>query len=136
MASANGTHGMNWIRKDLRMAVYLRDGMACMWCGSGIEDGAQLTLDHVQPHSQGGANTPANLVCACHKCNSVRADRPAEEFAAATASYLNHGVDAGAILSGISEHTALPIAPYRAEAKAIIARRPSWQAALAAASRR
>ena len=23
--------GMNWCRKDLRLAIYLRDGMACMW---------------------------------------------------------------------------------------------------------
>lgn len=134
MASANGTTGMNWVRKDLRLAIYLRDGMACTYCASTLEDGAKLTLDHVTPHSQGGANTAGNLVCACHKCNSSRSDRPAEAFAAAVAGYVNHGVTAADILGTIAERTAADIRPFRAEAKAIMARRADWQQALIAAS--
>ena len=26
--------GMNFVRKDLRLAIYLRDGMACVWCAA------------------------------------------------------------------------------------------------------
>lgn len=127
--------GMNWIRKDLRLAVYLRDGMACMWCGSTLEDGAQLTLDHVTPHTNGGTNEVSNLVTCCHKCNSVRADRPAAEFAAVTAAYLNHGITAAQIMDAITEHTAKAIKAYRDEAKQILSRRPSWQDALSSAGK-
>ena len=127
---ANGNQGSKWCRRDLRMAVYLRDAMACMWCGSHLADGAQLTLDHLVPRSKGGTHDPDNLVTCCFKCNAVRADRPAEQFAWAAAAYLNHGVTADEILDAIAEHTAKPIKPFRDEAKAILARQPSWQAAL------
>jgi hypothetical protein len=126
--------GMNWIRKDLRLAVYLRDGMACMWCGATLEEGVQLTLDHVIPHSHGGDNAVSNLVCSCQKCNSSRGNRAAVAFAKATAGYVNHGVTAKAILSAITHHVALDIKPFRTEAKTILSRRPSWQAALETAS--
>ena len=122
--------GMNFVRKDLRLALYLRDGMACVWCGATLEDGAKLTLDHVVPHAHGGSDKPDNLVTACHTCNSVRADRPAAEFARAAAEYLNHGISAGAILAYLEGQLQIPVAPYRLQAKAIIARRPTWTAAL------
>jgi hypothetical protein len=134
-ARAKGNYqGMNWIRKDARLAIYLRDGMACMWCGASLEDGAQLSLDHVTPHSKGGKNTASNLVCSCSRCNSSRGNRPAGEFAEAVAGYINHGVTAEKIIYEIKAHTATNIKPYREEAKAIIARRPDWQSALTAAS--
>jgi len=44
-APAKRTQGMNWIRKEKRLAIYLRDGLACGYCGQSIEDGAKLTLD-------------------------------------------------------------------------------------------
>lgn len=132
----NGGQGMNWCRKDLRLGVYLRDGMACLWCGSGLEDGVMLTLDHLTPRSEGGGNGATNLVTACRKCNSSRADRPVDEFAAAAAGYLNHGVTGAEIADAVREHAARPIRPYRDEAKAILARRPSWQDALSAAQGR
>lgn len=124
--------GMNWIRQDKRLAIYLRDGLACVWCGQAIEDGIQLTLDHVQPHVEGGSNGEDNLVTACHSCNSRRADRSVESFAAAVAGYVNHGVTAEDILSDIAHRTAEDLAPYRTEAKALIARRGSAARALAA----
>jgi len=127
--------GMNWIRKDKRLAIYLRDGMACMYCGSGIEDGVQLTLDHVTPHSQGGTNSETNLVTCCHKCNSVRSDRDVSEFAHDTAQYLGHDITGQVILESVVRHLAKSIRPYRIEAKAILSRRPTWQAALMTASK-
>jgi hypothetical protein len=126
--------GFNWCRKDLRLAIYLRDGMACMWCGATLEDGAQLSLDHVNPHSNGGGNGADNLICACSKCNKSRGKRSAQAFAKATANYVNHGVTATQILAAIKTHIAQPIKKYRDEAKSILGRRPSWQSALEEAS--
>lgn len=68
----NGSHGMNWIRKERRLAIYLRDGMACCWCGLTIEDGIRLTLDHAIPRSRGGSNESTNLFTACIGCNGQR----------------------------------------------------------------
>lgn len=127
--------GMNWIRQDARLAIYLRDGLACVWCGQGIEDGVKFTLDHVVCRAEGGSNKPANLVTACHACNSRRADRRVEEFAAAVAGYVNHGVTAADILNDITTRTAQDIRPFRAEAKVMIERRGSAARALAALGR-
>jgi hypothetical protein len=115
--------GMNWIRQDKRLAIYLRDGMACVWCGATVEKGARLSLDHVIPHVNGGSNHESNLVTSCCTCNSSRGDRTVEEFAAAVAAYVNHGVTATEIMLRISVLVIRPLAPYRAEAKEIKARR-------------
>jgi CRISPR/Cas system Type II protein with McrA/HNH and RuvC-like nuclease domain len=123
--------GMNWLRQDKRLAIYLRDGMACMYCGSTIEDGAQLSLDHVKPHSKGGSNSERNLVCCCSKCNSVRGNRPVEDFAADVAGYLAV-VTAEDIMASIRSHTRKSLKTYRVEAKELIARRGSAAKALAA----
>jgi len=80
---------MNWIRREKRLAIYLRDGLACCWCGDGVEDGVTLTLDHLKPHSKGGSNEPKNLVTCCHKCNSSRSSRSVQAFALAVAGYSN-----------------------------------------------
>ena len=117
--------GMNWIRQDKRLAIYLRDGFACMYCGATLEDGATLSLDHIKPHSQSGSNSERNLVTCCTRCNSSRADRPVAEFAGAVAGYINHGITAEAILADIRSHTRMSLRPYRSEAKELIARRGS-----------
>lgn len=93
---------MNWIRKEKRLAIYLRDGLACVWCGEGVEDGATLTLDHLRPHSKGGENGATNLVTSCARCNSSRGNRTVRGFARAVASYLDHGVEAGDIVRHIT----------------------------------
>lgn len=113
--------GMNWIRQEKRLAIYLRDGMACAYCGATVEDGAQLSLDHIQPYSQGGSNSAENLVTACSKCNSSRGDRPVDVFIAAVAAYINHGTTAGEITEFIVATTKRPLNVQ--EAKDVIARR-------------
>lgn len=115
--------GMNWLRQDKRLAIYLRDGCACAWCGQAIENGAQLTLDHLTPHSKGGSNHESNLITACHRCNSSRGNRSIKAFAVAVASYLNHGIKPEAILQQI--RTCRYRKLDRAAAKALIARRGS-----------
>lgn len=73
--------GMNWIRKEKRLAIYIRDGLACCYCRSAVDEGTKLTLDHLKPHSRGGTNEPKNLVTSCLSCNSARQDKPVEKFA-------------------------------------------------------
>jgi len=119
---------MNFVRLDLRLALYLRDGLACCYCGSGIEDGAKLTLDHLTPHSLGGSNAPENLITCCHRCNSSRGTRPYPEFAEKVASYLNHGITAAQILEHIATTSARPV--DRTQAKALLTRRGGFTAAL------
>jgi len=113
--------GMNWCRPATRLAVYLRDGLACAYCGATVEDGATLTLDHVVPASKGGSNDPANLVTCCSRCNSSRGTRSVPQFAEAVAAYLNHGADAAEIVRHV-RRTVRRVLP-RAEARELIARR-------------
>jgi len=118
---ANGGQGMKWIRNEKRLAIYLRDGMACCWCGDSVEDGAKLTLDHCKPHSKGGSNGAENLVTACMRCNSSRGTRSLAAFAKAVAAYLNHGVTAESILRHVTRTRKRTL--RKDEAKALIARR-------------
>jgi len=122
--------GMNWIRQDKRLAIYLRDGLACVWCGATVEDGATLTLDHLVPHSGGGANHEANLVTACKRCNDSRGSRALRVFAAAVAAYLNRGVLPQRVLEHVRACARRPLTEFRDEAKRLIARRGSCFAVL------
>jgi 5-methylcytosine-specific restriction endonuclease McrA len=55
-----------------RRAVFARDKHRCQYCGSA----RHLTVDHVVPRSQGGADTWDNLVTSCAPCNRKKGDRP------------------------------------------------------------
>ncbi|MCY3933492.1 MAG: HNH endonuclease signature motif containing protein [Acidobacteria bacterium] len=116
---------MNWIRREKRLAIYMRDGLACVYCGSTVEDEARLTLDHVKPRSKGGWNHETNLVTACHQCNSRRQDRPLASFINAVSGYLS--AEPTQILRRVkhSQRRSINVA----EAKAILSRR-SWAEAL------
>lgn len=125
-ARSNGNwQGMNWIRQEKRLAIYLRDGCACGWCGSKVEDGAQLSLDHYVPHCKGGSNKETNLVTSCKRCNDSRGARSAKAFSTAVAQYVNHGVRADAILAHVRDCKTRSLKPFIAEAKRLIALRGS-----------
>lgn len=116
------TQGMNWIRQEKRLAIYLRDGMACAYCGATVEDESTvLTLDHLRPYSTGGSNAAKNLVTACRRCNSSRGTRSWREFAVAVADYMNHGMTSKSIVNFIGKtvRRTLPMD----EAKQLLARR-------------
>ncbi len=128
-SKSNGQgQGQKWIRNERRVALYIRDGLACVYCASTIEDGARLTLDHLVAHSHGGDNKSENLVTACLKCNSARGNRDWREFAAKVADYLNHGITAQDIISHIETTIQRPVDVQ--QAKEIIARRGGFTAAL------
>ena len=70
------------VRKDLRLAVYLRDSFRCVYCCADLHGAhpTDITLDHVVAESDGGSNEPSNLVTACRHCNSSRQDKPLARF--------------------------------------------------------
>ena len=120
--------GMNWCRPSTRLAIYLRDGLACVYCGATVEDGVKLTLDHLQAYSNGGSNLASNLVTACGRCNSSRGNRPVASFCRAVAAYLNHGADPRVILAHVRScaRRTLP----RDEARTLLSRRGTVAASL------
>ena len=81
-------------------------------------------------NSEGGSNEAENLITCCHRCNSVRGDRPWELFATDVAGYLNHGIPPAAIISHIYTTKEKPLGLYVKEAKALIARRGGFLQAL------
>lgn len=111
--------GSKWIRPTTRLAIYLRDGMACAYCGHAVEDGERLTLDHIRPCVRGGGNQAGNLVTCCAHCNSSRGSRALRTWCRAVAEYTKQ--DATEIERRVRRlaRRALP----RDEARALVGRR-------------
>jgi 5-methylcytosine-specific restriction endonuclease McrA len=61
-----------------RRTVLARDHYTCQYCGERPGK-ANLTLDHVQPRSQGGETRWENVVTACGPCNRRKGDRTPDE---------------------------------------------------------
>lgn len=120
--------GSKWLTRERRLAIYLRDGLACCYCGATVEDGAMLTLDHLVPHCQGGSNKSDNLITSCRRCNSSRGARSVSEFCEAVAGYLNHGVAAAMILEHVTTTVSRPVDIK--SAKMLIAQRGGFTQAL------
>ena len=59
-----------------RKAILSRDRYTCQYCGA---TGPHMTVDHLIPKHRGGEFTWENLVCACPRCNSRKADRTLAE---------------------------------------------------------
>jgi 5-methylcytosine-specific restriction endonuclease McrA len=56
------------IPRDVRLAVWRRDGGHCVECDSDFD----LQYDHVIPFSMGGATTAENLQLLCAGCNRAK----------------------------------------------------------------
>ena len=70
----------NFVPKEVRTRIYMRDNFTCVYCKTKIQDWRDLSLDHVTPRSQGGKNHSTNLVCSCRDCNRDKGDTPLEQF--------------------------------------------------------
>lgn len=99
------------IRKDLRLALYLRDRFTCCYCGTDLHSAEpfNVTLDHLLPRANGGGNEPTNLVTACRSCNCSRQDRVWADYAT------------GGAVDRINQRRTTDITAYRTLAKALIA---------------
>lgn len=74
MAGRKNGQGSKWIRPEKRLAIYLRDGFCCAYCGATQEGGAVLSLDHRIACELGGDNSEKNLITCCVSCNSAKKD--------------------------------------------------------------
>jgi 5-methylcytosine-specific restriction endonuclease McrA len=113
-------NGSKWIRPEKRLAIYLRDGMCCAYCGSKFEDGAELSLDHVLAVELGGTNETANLITCCRFCNSSKQDATTRTWFAVLR---DRGIDTSKIGPRIRRLVARDLSAYLTEAKTVIANR-------------
>jgi 5-methylcytosine-specific restriction endonuclease McrA len=99
------------IRKDKRLAIYLRDGFCCVYCLADLHGAApmDITLDHIKAHVDGGSNHESNLITACRACNCSRQDMPISRFAGPETR------------KHIRRNTRRSLRRYRTMAKALIA---------------
>ena len=129
--SGSRVAGSKWIRKDKRLAIYMRDGFTCAYCGSNMKDDtALLTLDHLIPVEHGGSNDQTNLITACHQCNSVRGSRDLRQFCKDVGQYLD--IEGNFIEKDIMQKSARNI--DRNSAKELISRYGKYGDALKEAS--
>jgi len=126
-------HGMNWIRQDKRLAIYLRDGLACAYCGASVESGVALSLDHVHPIEYGGCNNEHNLVTACKRCNDSKRDRDPTDFIMSVTH--KHGLSPEQIADRIVECVTRSLKQYRVRARKLIASRGGSSARVIASMR-
>lgn len=80
----NNNQGSNWIRRPKRIAIYLRDGWRCVWCGhkGGTHKSPGLSLDHLIPRgARGGTNHHRNLVTSCLDCNRTKGHMTLRQWA-------------------------------------------------------
>ena len=55
------------ISNTVRKAIYRREGYRCALCDST----KYLQIHHVVKRSQGGTNSPHNLICLCADCHAL-----------------------------------------------------------------
>ena len=127
--------GMNWCRQSTRLAIYLRDGLACAYCGTTVEEGAQLSLDHLRPVSKSGGkpnNKPTNLITCCSRCNSAKGNRTVYAFCQAVAEYLGDTASVAAIERHVRLCARRSMVKPRLQARTLITKRGSAAKALQA----
>lgn len=76
----NGNTMNAGISREMRKAVYKRDGWRCAVCDA--TEGLQI--HHIKPRGKGGANHPMNLVTLCWRCHAaVHGSIMGDEYATA-----------------------------------------------------
>lgn len=99
-----------------RIALFVRDRGACVYCGAAYQDGAQLTVDHVQSRKRGGSDAFANLVTACRPCNEDKAHFGLKAYLVELQDRGVSVADCNAIAARVAAATATPIDWAAAEA--------------------
>lgn len=114
-----------WIRPEKRLAIYLRDGLRCAFCGATIEEGAVMTLDHLLASELGGSNQKKNLVTACLSCNSSKQNKTIREWFQVLR---DRGIDTEKIGQRIRRLIRKELKRYKAAAKDILEERKKGEA--------
>ena len=70
-STVQATRKREHIPRDVRLAVWERDGGRCVECASGFD----IQYDHVIPFSMGGSSTVENLQLLCARCNQSKGAR-------------------------------------------------------------
>jgi HNH endonuclease len=126
---ANGVwQGHHWIRDDKRLAIWLRDGLKCVYCQSTAVP-TDACVEHVHAFERGGSNHQSNLVTSCQRCNSRKGDLPLRRFARRIGGDVE-GMDE--IVARVARFTSRQLRPYRIKAKQLIARHGTAARALSA----
>ena len=71
--------GLQQVGVDVRVALLLRTGGGCWYCGNPLTM-ASVTVDHVVPLARGGNPVFDNLVACCNECNTAKGQSTLEEF--------------------------------------------------------
>ena len=66
------------ISTNKSIQVWRKTEGLCWYCGKDFKD--RMTIDHVQPVSQGGSDELDNLVPCCKSCNSAKGGRSVDEY--------------------------------------------------------
>ncbi len=61
-----------------RRNIFARDRNLCQYCGKKFST-QELSLDHINPRSQGGESSWINLVCCCVRCNTRKGGRTPDQ---------------------------------------------------------
>lgn len=104
----------SWCRAQKRLAIWLRDGLACAYCGATVEGGALLTLDHLVP---GGSHDAGNLITACYSCNSARGCKSIRRWYGVLRG---KGLDAERVGRRVRRLVRKDLKPYRVRARTIM----------------
>lgn len=83
IATNGNSHGLlkarsHYVPPLSNPALFARDAHLCMYCGERFS-ARDLSRDHITPLSRGGADTWANVVTACKRCNNHKAGRTPEQ---------------------------------------------------------
>jgi 5-methylcytosine-specific restriction endonuclease McrA len=113
-------NGGGWCRPDKRLAIHLRDGLCCVYCGASTEEGASLQLDHYVRAQDGGSNCASNLVSACAFCNNSKNNDTIRQW---YRRLRERGFDTDKIQRRARRLMAKNLRPFRDTAKRIITER-------------
>lgn len=113
-------NGGKWIAKKKRLAIYLRDGLACVYCRKRLEDGIKLQLDHFIRPQDGGSNMADNVVTACAFCNNSKSNNTIRQWYKRMRA---RGYDTCKVGRYVRRQMNKDLTPFLAEAELTIRRR-------------
>jgi len=110
----------SWLYPTTRWAIYLRDGLACVYCGITMDeiladDGLNFfSVDHVRARCRGGTREPTNLVTCCYDCNVIKSTLSLKAFC------FKQGFTYERVRSRIRKRRVRDIERYRESAKILL----------------